>query len=93
VYFFSNANLLLGNNIPQQKYTWSPQAIGMEKSWGLVAPAPHGFEVRITQHPPFSSFEKLNQTNGFIGANGPWGRYNVVGVRKYFGYHGGGSPQ
>lgn len=94
LYIFSDASLLLGNNIPQQKYTWSADAIGVEKSFGLVAPIPHGFEVRITQHPPFTSFQQFKQSTGYISPNGPWGRFTTVGVRKYFGYHGSdGGPQ
>jgi len=94
LYIFSDATLLLGNNIPQQKYTWSADAIGVEKSFGVVAPIPHGFEVRITQHPPFSSFQQYKQSTGYLGPNGPWGRYTTVGVRKYFGYHGSdGAPR
>jgi hypothetical protein len=94
VYLFSDTNQLLGSNVPQQKYTWSAEAIGIEKSWGIVAPVPHGFEVRLTQHPPFSSFQKYSQSTGYLGPNGPWGRYSTVSVRKYFGYHGSnGRPE
>lgn len=94
VYLFSDASLLLGNNVPKQNYTWSADAIGLDKSWGLVIALPRGFEVRVTQHPPFSAYQRYNQSSGYIGPNGPWGRFSTVGVRKYFGYHGlNGGPE
>ena len=92
VYFFGTPRFLFGNNIPQQKYTWSALPIGWERSWGAVLALPKGFEVRVTQHLLFGEFKMYSGSSSYIGSNGAWGRYNSVGVRKYFGYRGG-SPE
>jgi hypothetical protein len=78
---------LFGKNIPQTLYTWSPDAIGIEHSWGAGFYIGKGFEFRITQH---FLFDRLGARSGNVGAgdlgtNGPWGRYMTVGVRKTFG--------
>jgi hypothetical protein len=46
-----------------------------------------GFEMRVTQHFLFDRFGVRDRYLGQadLGANGPWGRYNTIGVRKYFG--------
>ena len=46
-----------------------------------------GFEMRVTQHFLFTRFGARDRNLGpaDLGPNGPWGRYNTVGVRKYFG--------
>jgi len=80
-------SFLFGKNIPKTLYTWSPDAIGIEHSWGLGVYIAKGFEFRVTQH---FQFDRLGARNGYLGPadlgnNGPWGRYNSIGVRKYFG--------
>jgi hypothetical protein len=92
IYVFGNPSFLFGNNLPQEKYTWSAQPIGWERSWGAVLPLPKGFEFRVTDHFLFGTFRTYSGNAAYIGPNGPWGRYNSVGVRKYFGYHSG-SPE
>ncbi len=84
---YGEPSLLLGKNIPQTLYTWSWDAIGIEHSWGIGINLGKGFEFRVTQH---FLFDRLGSRNTNLGAadlgnNGPWGRYNAVGVRKYFG--------
>jgi hypothetical protein len=91
-YFFGDPNFLFGDNLPQKKYTWSAAPIGWERSWGAAVSLPKGFEARITQHFLFDQFKKYGGNGAYIGSNGPWGRYNSVGVRKYFGYRGS-SPE
>src|SRR5580698_10748818 len=68
-------------------YTWSPDAIGIEHSWGLGVYIAKGFEFRVTQHFLFDRLGARDRNLGAadLGNNGPWGRYNTVGVRKYFG--------
>jgi hypothetical protein len=78
---------LFGKNVPQALYTWSPDAIGIEHSWGAGIYLNKGFEFRITQH---FLFDRLGARSGNVGpgdlgTNGPWGRYMSVGVRKTFG--------
>jgi hypothetical protein len=78
---------LFGKNIPQTQYTWSPDAIGIEHSWGVGVYAGKGFEFRVTQH---FLFDRLGARSGNVGAgdlgtNGPWGRYVSLGVKKTFG--------
>ena len=84
---FGQPSFLFGKNVPQALYTWSPDAIGVEHSWGLGVYLGKGFEFRVTQHFLFDRLGARDRNLGAadLGPNGPWGRYNVVGVRKYFG--------
>jgi hypothetical protein len=84
---FGEPSLLFGKNIPKTLYTWSFDAIGIEHSWGLGIYIAKGFEFRVTQH---FLFDRLGARDKDLGTadlrnNGPWGRYNAIGVRKYFG--------
>jgi hypothetical protein len=84
---FGAPSFLFGRNIPKTLYTWSFDAIGIEHSWGLSVYLAKGFEFRVTQH---FLFDRLGARDRFLGMadlgnNGPWGRYNAIGVRKYFG--------
>ena len=78
---------LFGKNVPQTLYTWSFDAIGVEHSWGAAVYMGKGFEFRVTQHFLFDRFGSRDRNLGpaDLGPNGPWGRYNTIGVRKYFG--------
>ncbi|HTU41611.1 MAG TPA: hypothetical protein VMF10_07865 [Candidatus Aquilonibacter sp.] len=84
---FGAPSFLFGKNVPQALYTWSPDAIGIEHSWGAAIYIAKGFELRVTQH---FLFDRLGARDKYLGpadlgSNGPWGRYNAIGVRKYFG--------
>src|SRR5215472_7531769 len=84
---FWDPSFLFGKNVPQSLYTWSFDAIGIEHSWGGAVYMGRGFELRVTQH---FLFDRLGARDRFLGPadlgpNGPWGRYNAIGVRKYFG--------
>jgi len=78
---------LFGKNVPQQLYTWSWNAIGIEHSWGAGIYLTKGFELRITQHFLFERLGSRDKNLGTadLGNNGPWGRYNSIGIRKTFG--------
>jgi hypothetical protein len=84
---FGEPSFLFGKNIPQTLYTWSPDAIGIEHSWGIGIYLGKGFELRVTQHFLFDRLGARDKNLGpaDLGNNGPWGRYNAIGVRKYFG--------
>jgi len=84
---FGEPRFLFGKNVPQNLYTWSFDAIGVEHSWGAAIYLGKGFEMRITQHFLFDRFGARDRNLGAadLGPNGPWGRYNAIGVRKYFG--------
>jgi hypothetical protein len=84
---FGAPAFLFGKNVPQTLYTWSPDAIGVEHSWGAGIYIDKGFEFRITQHFLFDRLGARDTNLGVadLGNNGPWGRYMTVGVRKYFG--------
>jgi len=84
---FGEPRLLFGKNIPQTLYTWSFDAIGIERSWGAGIYLGKGFEMRVTQHFLFDRLGARNTNLGpaDLGPNGPWGRYNTIGVRKTFG--------
>lgn len=84
LYGFGNGNALFGDNVPQKLYTWSADPIGWERDWGAAYSFDHGFEVRVEQHFLFGQFRDFSQSSAYKGTNGPWGRFNVVGVRKYF---------
>ena len=86
-FLFGEPRFLFGKNLPQTLYTWSMAAIGVENSWGGGLYLGKGFEMRITQHFLFSRFGARDRNLGpaDLGPNGPWGRYNMIGVRKYFG--------
>lgn len=78
---------LFGKTLPKTLYTWSPDAIGIEHSWGVGIYLNKGFEFRVTQH---FLFDRLGARNKYLGpadlgTNGPWGRFMTVGVRKTFG--------
>jgi hypothetical protein len=78
---------LFGKTLPKTLYTWSPDAIGIEHSWGVGIYLNKGFEFRITQHFLFDRLGARDKNLGpaDLGNNGPWGRYVTVGVRKTFG--------
>jgi len=84
---FGEPSFLFGKNVPQSLYTWSFQPIGVEHSWGLAVYLGKGFEFRATQHFLFDRFGSRDRNLGpaDLGNNGPWGRYNAFGVRKYWG--------
>jgi hypothetical protein len=84
---FGEPRFLFGKNIPQTLYTWSFDAIGIERSWGAAIYLGKGFEMRVTQHFLFDRLGARDRNLGTadLGDNGPWGRYNTIGVRKYFG--------
>jgi hypothetical protein len=78
---------LFGKTVPKTLYTWSPDAIGVEHSWGAGIYLNKGFEFRVTQH---FLFDRLGARDTYLGVadlgnNGPWGRYMSLGVRKTFG--------
>ena len=85
--FFFDPTFLFGKNVPQYLYTWSWSGIGMEYKWGIGVTLPKRFEVRFTGHPVIQRFGARDQPLGpaWLGSNGPWGQYNAIGVRKYFG--------
>ncbi len=84
---FGEPKFLFGKNIPQTLYTWSFDAIGVEHSWGAAIYLGKGFEARVTQHFLFYRLGARDRYLGTadLGPNGPWGRYNAIGIRKYFG--------
>jgi hypothetical protein len=84
---FDEPSFLFGRNLPKTLYTWSMQPIGLEHAWGVSIFVAKGFEARFTQHFLFDRFGERGHNLGpaDLGTNGPWGRYNTIGVRKYFG--------
>jgi len=84
---FYDPNFLFGRNVPQTLYTWSWDPIGMELKWGVGVDLPKRFQFRFTTHPKLVRFGDRDQPLGpaWLGPDGPWGQYNEIGVRKYFG--------
>jgi hypothetical protein len=87
VMVFFDPNFLFGKNVPQTLYTWSWDAIGMESTYGAGYDLPKRFQIRFTAHPNIARFGSRDQNLGpaYLGPTGPWGQYNAIGVRKYFG--------
>ena len=87
VNIFFDPKFLFGKNVPQTLYTWAWDGIGMEYDWGIGVNLPKRFEFRFTQHPNIQRFGSRDEPLGpaWLGPNGPWGQYNTIGVRKYFG--------
>lgn len=85
--FFYDPNFLFGKTLPGVLYTWSWSGIGMEYKWGVGIDLPKQFQFRYTNHPTIQRFGSRDQPLGgaWLGANGPWGQYNTIGIRKYFG--------
>jgi hypothetical protein len=82
-----NTNLLLGKTIPQYQYTWSPKAIGIERSASVGIMFSHNIELVGTQHYLFDIMNSdYKKSDVYKGNNGPWGRYNTVSVRKYINF-------
>ncbi len=84
---FGDPSFLFGKNLPQTLYTWSFDAIGIEHDWGAGVYLGKGFEARVASH---FRFDRLGARDKYLGPadlgnNGPWGRYNSVAIRKYFG--------
>lgn len=84
---FGAPTFLFGKTLPKTLYTWSPDAIGIEHSWGAGVFIAKGFEFRVTQH---FLFDRLGARSKYLGPadlgnNGPWGRYFTVGLHKSFG--------
>jgi hypothetical protein len=82
---FYDGTFVFGKNVPQYLYTWSWDGIGWERSWGGDIYLGRRFDLRLTQHLLFQRFGSRDLGQGYLGPNGPWGRYFTVGVRKYFG--------
>jgi hypothetical protein len=84
---FGAPTFLFGKTLPKTLYTWSPDAIGIEHSWGAGIFIAKGFEFRVTQH---FLFDRLGARSKYLGSadlgnNGPWGRYFTLGLHKSFG--------
>src|ERR1700694_5459702 len=75
---------LFGKTIPKTLYTWSPDAIGIELSWGVGIYSDKGLEFRIPQVFLFDRLRARDKNLGpaDLGTNGPWGRFMTVGVRQ-----------
>jgi len=82
---FWDPTFVFGKNVPQYLYTWSWQGIGWERQWGADVYLGRRFDLRLTQQNLFERFSSRPLGPGYLGPNGPWGRFFTIGVRKYFG--------
>jgi hypothetical protein len=82
---FWDPTFAFGKNVPQYLYTWSWQGIGFENQWGGDIYLGRRFDLRLTQQTLFERFGSRPLGPGYLGPNGPWGRFFTIGVRKYFG--------
>ena len=56
LFFFGAPTFVFGKNIPQTLYTWSPAAIGWERSWGAGIEMGRGLDLSVSQHFLFQRF-------------------------------------
>ena len=75
LFFFGAPTFLFGKNLPHTLYTWSPDAIGWERSWGAGITIGRGFELRVTQHFLFQRF----------GCTRPFSRSRRLGDERTLG--------
>ena len=86
-------DVLLRSDVPlRQECAAVSLHLVVERDWngvrlGRGVDLPKRFEVRFTGHPAIQRFGARDQPLGpaWLGSNGPWGQYNTIGVRKYFG--------
>ena len=75
---FGEPKMLFGKNIPQTLYTYSFDAIGIERSWGIGLNLGKGFEFRATQH---FLFKRLGARDTNLGRGGPWAEWALGAVQ------------
>jgi hypothetical protein len=86
LYVFMSPRTYFGDNLPQVRYTMSFEAIGMERTDGLIYVLPRGFEAVLTQHAKMYWFGKYQHNLGAADlGNSPYGQYNSIGVHWRFG--------
>ena len=87
---FGEPRFLFGKNVPQNLYTWSFDAIGIEHSWGAAIYMGKGFELRWTQHFLFDerSFEWKRRRRGGDFRQRRRLCFQWWQLRKYFRLHG-----
>jgi hypothetical protein len=86
LYVFVSPRSFFGDNLPQTRYSFSLNGIGMERENGLIYILPHGFEATLTQHAKIYWFGKYQKALGAADLhNSPYGQFNSIGVRWKFG--------
>lgn len=78
-----------GNNLPQQRYTYSAAPILMEMSMGAGIALSDRAELRLITHKAhlMGRYAAMHSPVNLAG-DGPYGSYTTVGVRYYFGNYG-----
>lgn len=86
VFLFFEPNMYFGDNIPQQKYTYSAQPMAMTRVLGLGIEMTKNLELRAVHHRVYY-FGRYAGVLGpqDIGSDKPLGLYSTFGVRWYFG--------
>jgi hypothetical protein len=78
-----------GNNLPQQRYTFSAAPILMELSMGAGIALSNRAELRMITHKAHLLGRYADShTPVNLAGDGPYGSYTTVGVRYYFGNYG-----
>jgi len=87
LYVFGSPHFFFGNNVPQVRYTFSFDPIGLDRSYGLIYDLPRNFQMRLTQHAKMDWLGKYtgNLGPGDLGGDGPFGQNLNIGVRYNFG--------
>jgi hypothetical protein len=87
LYVFGSPRIFFGDNVPQTRYTFSFDPIGVDQSYGLIYDLPRNFQMRLTQHAKMDWLGKYtgNLGRGDLGGDGPYGQNLNVGVRYNFG--------
>ena len=87
LYLFGSPRFFFGDNVPQSKYTFSFDPIGVERTLGIIYEFPRNFQMRLTQH---AKMDWLGKYSGYLGkadlgGDGPYGQNLSIGVRYNFG--------
>jgi hypothetical protein len=86
LYVFIAPQSFFGDNLPQTRYSFSFDAIGLDRTDGLIYELPAGFEATLTQHAKMYWFGKYQKSLGPADLNNsPFGQFNSVGLRWRFG--------
>jgi hypothetical protein len=87
LYVFAAPRFFFGDNVPQTRYTWSFDPIGVMNSYGAYFDLPRNFQVRLAQQAKMAWLGRYGKNLGpaDLGGDGPFGQNMSIGVRYNFG--------
>ena len=92
LFMITEPKFFTGNNLPQQRYTFSSAPILAELSLGAGIALTDRAEIRIVTHKAHLMGRYADYHSPVtLAPDGPYGSFTTVGVRYYFGNFGHGS--